>query len=276
MPAPSLDATQRLLWKLITAPDGATAGLAGLIPAQRAVAESLVCADQRLSAVERIDIYANMYFYRIRDCLKEDFAALCAVVDENNFHNLITDYLIAHPPAHFSLRYAGQHLPAFVGPHHLSQRWPYLADLATLEWSILDAFDAVDAPPMDAAALTRVPQERWPELRFRLTPSLRLLRFGWPVQEIWQQTQRGEPPTEPRPDETALRVWRQNLRVFHRPIDAAETAGLMALAAGAPFADVCEQIMACDDAAHDLSTERAFSLVSQWLADGLLTGYGCE
>src|SRR5437867_1500066 len=77
---PTLSQTQALLWKLITAPEGATAGLAALSPREQAVCASVVRADERLSAIERLDIYADMYFYRIRDALKEDFAAVAAVI----------------------------------------------------------------------------------------------------------------------------------------------------------------------------------------------------
>ena len=120
MPTPSLTQTQRLLWQLLTAPEGAGAGLAQLTPAERAVGEAFVRGDDRLSATERIDVYADMYFYRIRDSLKEDFVTLHAVIGEARFHNLITDYLLAYPPSHFSLRYAGQHVPAFLQTHALS------------------------------------------------------------------------------------------------------------------------------------------------------------
>jgi hypothetical protein len=273
MPSPSLDRTQRLLWQLIVAPEGAAAGLVELPAAERTLAESLVREDERLPAVERIEIYANQYFYRIRDSLKDDFTALHAVAGEENFHNLITDYLLEHPPTHYSLRYAGQHLPGFVGTHPLAARWPYLADLATLEWSVLEAFDAPDAPPLDGAALSGVAQESWPALRFQLTPSLRVLHVDWPVQEVWRQVRDGEPPTEPRRAPMVLRVWRQNLRVFHRIMDAAETAGLTAIAAGAPFAEVCERIVAAAGAAGDAPADRAFGLLSEWFADGLLSGY---
>src|SRR5207249_4628005 len=135
--------------------------LAALSPGEQAVCASLVRADERLSVIERLDIYADMYFYRIRDALKEDFAAVAAVIGDARFHNLITDYLLAHPPAHFSLRYAGQHLPAFLAQHSCAGHWPYLSDLALLEWSVLGAFDAPDAPVLDAAALQSVPVERW-------------------------------------------------------------------------------------------------------------------
>ena len=270
----TLDQTQRLFWKLITAPEGVAPGLAALRPSEHDTARVLVREDERLSAVERLDIYADMYFYRIRDCLKEDFAAVCAVVGEAAFHNLITDYLLVHPSSHFSLRYVGELLPDFVRPHAFGAQWPYLADLAMLEWTILEAFDAPDAPPLDAAALGAVPQARWPDLRFTLTPSLRLLDVGWPVHEIWRQTQAGETPAEPHPAATCLRVWRQGWRVFHRQTDAVEVAALRAVQQEAAFADVCEGIAAFDSDAH--SAERAVALLGQWLTDGLLAGCQCE
>ena len=265
---PTLDETQKLLWTLITAPEGAAAGLAALPPPAQAVARTLVRADARLSAIERVDIYADMYFYRIRDALKEDFATVAAVLGDAGFHNLITDYLLAYPPSHFSLRYAGEHLPAFLATHAAATQWPYVADLAELEWAILDAFDAPDAPAIDAAVLRGVPQEDWPSLRFTLTPSLRQLRLAWTVHETWQQAQRGEPLGAPLEDETLLQVWRQDLRVFHRRTEVVENAALTAVAQGAPFADVCDLIVARAGAAGGV--ERAAGLVAEWLRDGLL------
>jgi putative DNA-binding protein len=271
MPAPSLAQTQQLLWTLITAPEGAAAGLAQLDPTDRGVAASLANGDARLSALERLDIYANMYFYRIRDCLKEDFVAVCAVVGDDNFHNLITDYLLVHPPTHFSLRYAGQHLPTFLLGHSLSTRWPYLPDLAKLEWAILEAFDAADAPPLQPAALAEVPQDRWPELRLQLTPSLQLFDLAFAVHNVWRAAQDGKSISEPRHQETSVRVWRQDLRVFHHAMDAVERDALRAVAADACFADVCERIVARDREAAD--AERALALLGEWLGDGLLIGY---
>lgn len=269
---PTLDQTQQLFWKLITAPKGVAAGLEALRPSERRTVASLIGENAHLAAVERLDIYADMYFYRIRDCLKEDFASVCTVLGEAAFHNLITDYLLVHPPSHFSLRYVGQHLPAFIRDDTFGTQWPYLADLAALEWAILEAFDAPEAQPLDAEALATVQPERWPDLRFTLTPSLQMLDGGWPVHEIWRQAQAGEQPVEPQPAETCLRVWRQNLRVFHRPIDAAERTALRAVKVGAPFAVVCEQIVEHDGEAA--GPARALNLLGEWLADGLLTGYG--
>jgi len=275
MAIPTLAETQTILWQLLTAAEGVGAGLARLEPSAQARASALVHGDERLSAVDRLDVYANMYFYRLRDCLQEDFAVLYAVVGETNFHNLITDYLLVHPPAHFSLRYAGQHLPAFVRTHALAERWPYLSDLAMLEWSITEAFDAPDAVPLTAAALTDIPEARWPTLRFALSPSLRLLDLRWPVHDVWRRTQNAEELDAVKPARTLVRVWRQDFRVFHRPIEADEHAGICALATGAPFAEVCERV--APQASNDAEgAQRAFGLLSAWINDGVLAESAAE
>jgi hypothetical protein len=269
MSTPTLAHTQLLFWKLISAPEGAGSGLAALSPPERTIAEGFVCGDARLSPLERLDVYADMYFYRIRDCLKDDFPSVSAVIGEAAFHNLITDYLLVHPSTHFSLRDVGRHLPAFARTHGLGAQCPYLADLALLEWSILEAFDAPDAEPINPASLATVPADRWAELRFNVTPSLRMLRVWWPAHEVWARTQRQEEVGEVCATETLIRVWRQNFRVFHRAIDDTERAALEALIQGATFAEICEPIAV---AAGDVAgAERAVALLQDWLADGLLT-----
>ena len=101
---------ESLLYRLITAPSGVAEGLA----AERALGagglDDIVLGDERLSAEARVDIYANMYFYRLLDALKEDFPATLAVLGDDNFHNLVTGYLLEYPPTEPSLYYCGRHL----------------------------------------------------------------------------------------------------------------------------------------------------------------------
>jgi hypothetical protein len=66
-------------------------------------AEALICDDSRLSASERMTIYANAYFYRLLDCLYEEFPATSAVVGSDNFVALVRDYLSAWPPTEPSI-----------------------------------------------------------------------------------------------------------------------------------------------------------------------------
>jgi hypothetical protein len=269
MPNPTLAQTQALFWKLIAAPEGVAKGLAELPAAEREIAESLVRDRPPLSAVERWDIYANMYFFRLRDCIRQDFSAVAAVIGEAAFHNLITDYLLAHPPAHYSLRYAGERLPQFLDTHETSRSTPYLADLARLEYAIADAFDAADGEPLRAEALRGVPIEDWPELRLRLLPSCRRLRSRWPVGGVWRAVKDSADVGTPAPRETHMRVWRRGMQVFHKTIDAREAEALAVVAAGGSFEQMCEAVAA--DAARDEGAVFALSLLQDWLADEMLS-----
>ena len=105
---------QKLLCRLITAPNGVEQGLRAEKNIPTAGIGALVGGDNRLSAVERIDIYANMYFYRLLDAIKEDFPATLKILGDFEFHNLITGYLIEYPPSDPSITEASRHLAEFV------------------------------------------------------------------------------------------------------------------------------------------------------------------
>jgi len=225
---------QATLWQLITAPENVTD------------APVFVEGDPELPAVERVNIYANMYFFRILDCLKEDFPSLVKILGDREFHNLIVQYLQVYPPTHFSLRYVGQHLSEFLKGRG------ELADLAQFEWAQIEAFDAADAQVLTHEDLQKIPADDWPEMKLQLHPSCQLLHVHYNVHEICPNIQT---------QETYLRIWRQNLNVYHAAISADEFAALKAIQSGACFADVCAQV----DDAHQVMT-----WLSGWISQGLL------
>jgi hypothetical protein len=268
----TLEDSQQLLWTLISAPESVAATLAAPGPdgaRLQAKVEAQIAGDDRLSAVDRVDIYANMYFYRLHDCLAQDFSAVRAVIGDARFHNLITDYLLMHPSAHPSLRFAGSRLPEMLRTHKLSHRWPFLADLARLEWALLDAFDAPDAQLLRESDLDRVSPSDWDTLRFRLTPSVQLLDADWDVDAMWSRIQHGERPDTPARTPTALVVWRRDFRVFHRAVDRLERDALVDLREGKRFGVLCEHIAAAVVGGDD-ATAAALGLLQRWIAEGLL------
>jgi hypothetical protein len=268
---PTLAETQRLLWTLLSAPEGAAAALAAS-GAQgerlRAEVEEQIAGDARLSATERLDIYAEQYFYRVHDCLAEDFPALRAVIGETRFHNLVTDYLLAHPSTHPSLRFVGRRLATFVVTHALCARWPFLGDLVRLEWALLDAFDAADATPLTEATLAALPADAWAELRLRPVPSLRLLDLEWLVDDTWTRVQRREDPGAPAAGPASLLVWRRDLCVLHRRLERAERQALGAVGDGRTFADVCDAVADTVESSGVATLVTGF--VRRWLTDEVL------
>lgn len=267
---PKLADTQQLLKRLISAPEGVAKALADAAD-RGAVGDALartVRAHGRLGAVERLDIYANMYFFRLHDVLRDDYPALAAMLGADGFHNLITDYLLAHPPRHYSLRHAGERLAEFVAGHAASEAHPYLAELARLEAALLDAFDAADATPVPASALQRVPAAAWPEMRLRLHPSLRLLRGEWSVQHVRASVDRGQPPVAAAQTPTRLCVWRRELTVRQRELSELEFAALEQARAGRSFSELCA---AAGDINPDSDLPRQLAgLLAGWVANGCI------
>ena len=146
--------------------------------------EALVHGDDRLSAVERIGIYANAYFYRLLDCLVEDFPATLAVLGADNFAALVKEYLLEHPPTEPSIVYAGLFLADFLNDHPFAERWPFIADLARLERAILDVFHAADAPALRLETLQAVPSEEWPALKLRTHPAVEIVHSEWRISDV--------------------------------------------------------------------------------------------
>lgn len=274
---------QRRLWRLLTAPDGVHAALAEAGDARGASLEPWLEGGARLPAADRLEVYANAYFHRVHDALAEDFGALACVLGEAAFHDLVTAYLLCHPPAHPSLRHAGARLPDFLSddPSHdrgegdaaaapFVRRWPFVADLARLEWALVDAFDASDATPLARETLADVPPDAWEALRFALHPSAILLRVGWPVhrvREAWERAPDAVRAPE-RHEPTALLVWRRRERVLFRALEPDEATLLELVRGGAAFGALCERLAEERGAAE--APARAAALLSGWIESELL------
>ncbi len=229
---PGLEALQALLYRLITAPEGVAAGLAAESASEPEMLEHLIESDDRLSATERLEIYANAYFYRILDCLKEDFPATLATLGPDDFHNLITAYLIEYPPTEPSISYAGRHLAEFLRHHSMRamiERWPFIAELARLERTQIEVFHAAQAEALDAEAMRSISPDDWPALAMRTHPALAIVDCEWRVDELLREVEAagGEndrPLGAPAHAPVSVLVWRQNSRVHYRSLERPERA----------------------------------------------------
>jgi Putative DNA-binding domain len=273
-----LKSIQLLLYRLITAPNGVAQALADR-PEDIVELNELIRGDDRLSASERVEIYANAYFYRILDCLKEDFPATLSVLGPDHFHNLITGYLIAYPPTEPSIFYAGTYLADYLRDHPIRQRWPFIAELARLERAIVESFHAADERPLSEDVMRAIAPGAWPALKMRAHPSIRIVDCEWrvdhllPGTEVSRETDDADAgderePRAPLRERVSVLVWRQDARVSHRALVRAERAALRLAALGASFAEMCEA--ASGESSGGDPVMLINRLLARWLADGLL------
>jgi hypothetical protein len=276
---PKLSRLQHRLWRLISDPEGVAAALAAEQDASGEGLAAFLRGDRGLAPQVRLAVYANAYFVRIRDCLSDDYGALARALGPAVFHDLVKTYLMAHPPSHPSLRYAGKNLARFLETEPFAtifaRRCAYGADLARLEWAQVDAFDASDAPVLAREVLAGVPPEAWAGLRFRVSPSLALLSLGWPVhrvrerfdQEDEKETWDEAPALKPEP--THVRVWRRDETVYYRAIGSLEARLLGALIRGQDFGDLCECV--AQERGEARAAEETAGYLETWLRSGLLS-----
>lgn len=217
----------------------------------------------RAPAAELMEIYADSYVGRLVEILEKDFPATAHCLARRDFPTVARAYLAAHPPNHFSVRWAGRHLPAYLDGIGMARA----AEMAAFEWALGESFDAADAEPIGESDLAAVPAEAWVELRFTFHPSLRRLDLHWAVPRLREALDSGRPaPGLRRCGRT--RPWltwrdRATLGVRYRSLEADEAAALDAARHEAGFGEICDGLG---------DPLRAARLVRRWLVDGLLTG----
>ncbi|MFN8544499.1 MAG: DNA-binding domain-containing protein [Candidatus Binatia bacterium] len=221
-----------------------------------------------LGPVDRLDIYAQMYWARLHDVLSEDFPRVAAILGAERFDAVVRTYLARNPSLHPSVRHVGERFAAFLALGPEIEGLPFLADLARLEWARLAVFDAPDAQRLRVDDLGAVALPEWPRLIFRLVPAVQLLHSAWPVHELWAAAEEGGPPEGVRPTRTSLRVWRDGFMVYQASMGVEEHLALGRVICGEPFASVCaalESVVGSEEAVRE-----AAQLLLRWIEDGIL------
>ena len=147
-----------------------------------AEAARIIKPNDRLSSLDRLEIYSRSYWFRLLGSFTEDFPGLRAIVGEKAFDRLAIAYLRERPSRSFTLRDLGSDLIEWLGQNPVfvrSQRGLAL-DMARLEWAHIVAFDGPRHAILDPENLL----EPGPSLRVGVQPYITLLELQYPVDEL--------------------------------------------------------------------------------------------
>lgn len=235
--------------------------------------ESAVLDTDRASARVRLGVYADAYRLRLLEALQIDYPALHSLVGDETFDRLGRAYIDAHPSRHFSIRWFGQNLAAFLRHSPPYCDFPVAAEMADFEWAMTLAFDAADATPLSLAAMAEIPPSAWADMRLLPQASVQRLNLEWNVPVFWKAIDAGETPDAPpsrAPYPVGWVVWRHELMTYFRSIEVDEAFALDALCAGQTFAQICEGLCEWIDPQH--AAAHAAGMLKQWVSDGMLRG----
>lgn len=145
-------------------------------------AAAFVKGNDRLTPLDRLQIYNRMYWYRLLDCFHDDNPGLRALLGAERFTALAEAFLTKHPSSSFTLRNLCSRLPEFLraNPRWTAPRTALAVEIARFEWAQTVAFDEPPLPILRAAEITKTPPAK---LRLRLQPYITLLALWHPIDD---------------------------------------------------------------------------------------------
>ena len=116
--------------------------------------EDVVDPSKRRTSIERLEVYANAYYARLLECLRDEFPALFHALGEEVFDGLAFGYLQFYPSRSYTLsdlsrqfaEYLEETRPRDDDDANGSPSWPdFMIDLARLERCYSEVFDGPGA-----------------------------------------------------------------------------------------------------------------------------------
>lgn len=215
------------------------------------IVDGVIKPNDRLTSLERLEIYNRVYWFRILSSLADDFPGLRAVVGQEKFDKIIRAYLTACPSESFTLRNLGSRLESWLRQHpEFTGRRQHLAlDMVRLEWADIDVYDSAEYPKLSEKELSKLGNDPI----FHLQPYLRLLDLEYPVDDLLlavrdsedegtdiasnvvlehHERQRSKRVALPRPKKTYLAVHQQEMMVYFKRLEPEGFALVRALQQG--------------------------------------------
>jgi hypothetical protein len=244
-----------------------------LLGEESAVTAAIVDAPP-LPAADRLAIYGNAYQVRLIDALHETYPVLHGLLGDEAWIELGQAFVAAHPSVFRSIRWYGRELPEYLAISAPFNEAPILSEVALLEWTLAEVFDATDAISLPRTALSAVEPAAWGSLTLEFHPSLRRLTFSWNTAAVWKAMSQDETPPRPEIAHAPMPwlLWRQNLQNYFRSMNPLESTALDAALRGRNFAQLCEDLGAL--LPPEEIPAAAASLLGTWADSGIIIKVG--
>jgi hypothetical protein len=204
-----------------------------------------------LAPERRLQVYRNNLRIGLTSALQAVYPVIFRLVGEDYFDYAARRYIARHPSRSGNLNEYGRHFDDLLSTLPSARQHPYLPDVAGLEWAVHLAFYAADHAALDPRGLGDMDVARLERLCFKLHPSCRLLRSGYPIASIYTANQ---PDIDDAAQTVNLSVGGEYVLVQRREfdieivrLDAGDYALLHALSCRQPLARACEAAFAADE-----------------------------
>ena len=215
-------------------------------------------------------IYHNAYLARLLEVLRHDFSAIHYWLGDEEFAALAQAYVQRYPSAHYSLRWLGERLSAFIPEHLVAEQSAPLAELARLEWAFTLAFDAPEGEPLTLNDMASLAPEAWPDLQVSLTPTVQQLLCHFNTLAIWRASKDDAdfPGSHALEVAQVCLVWRHQNVCQYRSLEPAEAWALAGMVTSDwCFSELCAELAVTYAEGAPL---QAVTWLKQWVQEGLI------
>lgn len=238
-------------------------------------------ADASLAgALRRLGVYHGAYRARLLETLRDTYGHTLRLLGDEAFDALALAYVARAPSTHRNLRWYGATWPNFLAESPVevdsgdagAVATPRLdlAELASLDWALREAFDGPDDTVLGLRDLQQLAPEAWGVVCLRPHATVRCLTLRHNTLQRWHalDEERPVPDAELLPQPGSLLVWRRDDRPHFRSMAPPEAWAVQQLLAGRPWAALCEglaQTWPDQDA-----TTLAAQCLRRWVDEGVL------
>jgi putative DNA-binding protein len=225
-----------------------------------------------LSAKGRMDIYASAYKLRLKEAITTDYDKLASYLGDEQFDQLMEQYIEQYPSHTTSLRYFSIKLPELVRDEEPFNQIAELYEIACIERAFSDSFDAKDRQFVVQDDLINLPEEAWGTLHFIFQNSVQILSLEHNSFPIWKALADDyTPPKVEKTESTTWVLWRRSDLISHyRVVPVAEIAALHLAMKGKTFAVICEKLL--EFFSEEETPMKAISLLQSWVNEEMLAG----
>ena len=218
------------------------------------------------TASDRLGLYRGNLTSTWNKVLGAAFPVVRDLVGADFFSALTRAYGLAHPSDNADLNHFGASFAEFLATFEHVADYPYLPDMARLEWLLHRAHYAPDGGALGAEALATLSPQDFEDARFSLHSACALFTSGWAIVPLWQAHQEGSgvdfPPAMNTP--SAAAIVRPRWKASLVPLGAAGHAALLALKNGATMGEALDCAFELDES-FDLAEN-----LTLWVAQAML------
>ncbi len=228
-----------------------------------------------MSASDRLDIYGSAYNLRLKEAITTDYDILHGYLGDEQFDQLMDCYIEKYPSHTTNLRYFSINMSDLLQEQAPFNQFPVLAELARIEFSFANSFDAENTCITAINDLAVIDPEQWATLQFEFQKSLALLTINTNSFAIWKALANEETPPKVEHLEIPANwiIWRRADLVSHyRPVSLSEAQTMQLAMQGKNFAELCESLL--EFYSEEETPLKAITFLQSWIQDEQLAALG--